>query len=251
MSRVQSEVVSADKVTRLLWAGLLLCVAAFVKMPAVDLNVSQYFFTPGFGFTHRLNPWVVAIYDWTPLIGRGILVALVLFAVTCPWLVRWMRRQGHQRWASECEGRWRKMAAVAVICGVLGPGLVIEGWLKNAVGRPRPVQVVNFGGDQPFKRVLEMGTDPQHHRSFVSSHAAAGYWLISLGLTSGALWRRRWLGIGLVLGSAIGLVRIMQGGHFLSDIIFAFYAVWIPCEMVAALDRHRQRHPKRLPAPSP
>jgi len=32
---------------------------------------------------------------------------------------------------------------------------------------------------------------------------------------------------------------MMQGGHFLSDVIFAFYAVWVPSELVAALDRRR------------
>ena len=133
------------------------------------------------------------------------------------------------------------MAAVAVLCGVLGPGLVIEVWFKNTVGRPRPVQVVEFGGDQPFHGVFQPGSNPEKHRSFVSSHAAAGFWLLSLGLTAGPVWRRRWLVIGLVTGSLIGLGRMMQGGHFLSDIIFSFYAVWIPCEIVAAVDRRRHR----------
>ena len=56
--------------------------------------------------------------------------------------------------------------------------------------------------------------------SFVSAHAAAGYVLMAGGL----LWparRRRWIWIGLVVGSVIGVVRIIQGGHFLSDVIGA------------------------------
>ena len=38
--------------------------------------------------------------------------------------------------------------------------------------------------------------------------------------------RRRWWFTGLLLGGMVGVVRIMQGGHFLSDILFAFLAIW-------------------------
>ena len=51
------------------------------------------------------------------------------------------------------------------------------------------------------------------------------YALMGLGLGCGPSWRRRWFLIGTVAGAVVGLGRIMQGGHFLSDIIFAFYAV--------------------------
>jgi lipid A 4'-phosphatase len=37
---------------------------------------------------------------------------------------------------------------------------------------------------------------------------------------------RLWLGIGIGAGSALGLMRMGQGGHFLSDVIFSFYAVY-------------------------
>ena len=81
----------------------------------------------------------------------------------------------------------------------------------------------------PFER----GDNPEAHRSFCSSHAAAGFALMGLGLTCGPVWRRRWFLIGLVSGAVIGAGRIMQGGHYLSDIVFSFYAVWLTSELVA------------------
>jgi lipid A 4'-phosphatase len=47
-----------------------------------------------------------------------------------------------------------------------------------------------------------------------------GFYFIAFAL---AFPRRRWrwLGLGLGLGAAIGLVRILQGGHFLSDVVFS------------------------------
>jgi lipid A 4'-phosphatase len=39
--------------------------------------------------------------------------------------------------------------------------------------------------------------------------------------------------VGLIVGSTVGMGRIMQGGHYLSDVVFAFYVVWLSCEGVA------------------
>lgn len=232
---------SASEEARWLWAVLFFCAAAFAKVPSLDLMVSGRLYAPGVGFIHAQNALVQASYHWTPLIGRTILAGMVVLALLGPLLARLLRWQGREQLAVQCRGPWRRMAAVAVLCGVLGPGLVVEVWFKNTVGRPRPVQVVEFGGNQPFHGVFQAGSTPKIHRSFVSSHAAAGFWLLSLGLTAGPVWRRRWLVIGLIAGSLIGLGRMMQGGHFLSDIVFSFYAVWIPCEIVAALERRRHR----------
>lgn len=227
--------------TRLIWAGFVLCVALFATMPQLDLMVATRYFTSNQGFNHANEPIVRALYTWSPPVGRAILIALAVFAALGSIIARSLKTR-NQALAQQCAGPWRRAAAVAVLCGVLGPGLVIEGWFKNTAGRPRPVQVVQFGGDQPFHGAFEHGTTPVQHRSFVSSHAAAGFWLMSLGLTCAPLWRRRWLLIGLVAGSVIGTGRMLQGGHFLSDIIFAFYAVWVSCEIVMWLEqRWRQR----------
>ena len=226
---------------RWIWAGFFFCVAAFAKVPTLDLAASESFYTQGVGFVHARDAVVLASYDWTPLVGRLILAALIMMALLSPLAACLLRRQGREKLAQQCLGPWRRLAVVAVLCGVIGPGLVVEVGLKDSVGRPRPVQVAEFGGDQLFHGAFQPGPDPDQHRSFVSSHAAAGFWLLSLGLTCGPVWRRRWLLIGLVTGGLIGLGRMMQGGHFLSDIIFSFYAVWIPCEVVAALMNRKAR----------
>jgi lipid A 4'-phosphatase len=49
---------------------------------------------------------------------------------------------------------------------------------------------------------------------------------VSLGFLGGAAARRRWTLIGFAAGALFGFGRITQGGHFLSDIVFSFYATW-------------------------
>jgi len=224
---------------RLIWAGLFFALAIFSKFPGLDLLVSVRYYNAENGFFHRNDPFVLALYDWTPWIGRGLILALALFAMLAPLLARMLARRGRADLAERSRGPWRHMATVTVCCALLGNGLIIEGIFKNFMGRPRPVQVIPFGGQDTYHGPFVPGDDPPNHRSFVSSHAAAGFALMSLGLTCGPVWRRRWLLIGTVAGSVVGLGRILQGGHFLSDIIFAFYAVWLSCELVAWVDRRR------------
>jgi len=39
----------------------------------------------------------------------------------------------------------------------------------------------------------------------------------------------------------VGFGRILQGGHYLSDVLFSFYAIWLSCELVVWWDHRRQR----------
>lgn len=235
---------------RLLWASLFFALAIFSKFPGLDLLVSANYFDPATGFFRAKDPVVLALYNWTPILGRGLFLVMLLHALLAPWLARVLASTGRMALAQRCNGPWRHLSAVFVCAALLGPGLLIEGVLKNTVGRPRPVQTEPFGGPSPYHPPFSLGDTPEQHRSFVSSHAATGFALMALGLTCRPAVRRRWLLVGLLAGSAIGAGRIMQGGHFFSDIVFAFYAVWLSCELVVWLDRHRRQR-GQPPAPPP
>lgn len=239
-SEDEDEAGDASPETRLIWAGLFFALAIYAKVPGVDLLVSANYYSTELGFFRRDEPMVRALYDWTPPLGRGLLAVLLVYALMAPLVSRWFAARGDAERSARAKGPWRRAAIVALCAALLGPGLLIEGVLKNTWGRPRPVQVVQFGGQETYLGPFVRGHDPQHHRSFVSSHAAAGFALMSLGLTCGPAWRRRWLLIGLVTGGLVGMGRMLQGGHFLSDIVFAFYGVWLSCELVAWIDRRLQ-----------
>lgn len=240
--------------TRLIWAVFFFVLAVYAKFPALDLIVSSRYFDASRGFVHAQDPLVLLLYDWTPPIGRGLALLAALHALFAPLLAKALDASGRPEAARRCQGPWRHVSTVFLCAALLGPGLIIEGVFKNTLGRPRPVQVEAFGGAQPFQGPFAVGDNPEAHRSFCSSHAAAGFALMGLGLTCGPAWRRRWFLIGLVSGAVIGAGRIMQGGHFLSDVIFAFYAVWLSCELVAWVDRRRlqrgQPPPSRPHRPS-
>jgi lipid A 4'-phosphatase len=47
--------------------------------------------------------------------------------------------------------------------------------------------------------------------------------------------RKRWMLAGIALGAWVGVGRIIQGGHFLSDVVFAFWAVYACAALLARL----------------
>jgi lipid A 4'-phosphatase len=243
--------VGSGRDTRLIWAGLFLSLAVFAKVPALDLWVSHYWWRPELGFYAAQTPWVQFCYIVTPRAGHALLAMSALMVLLYPWAVRWARANGRDAWAPTLS-TLRRTGVAGLLVGVLANGVLVELTFKGHVGRPRPVQTVDFGGQRAFQGVFETGPDAQNHKSFTSGHAAAAFSLMAIGLAAGPTWRRRWFWLGLLAGSVVGLGRIIQGGHYLSDVIFSFYIVWLSCELVAYafkrydLSQLPPHHPDRI-----
>lgn len=214
---------------RLTACALVACVAIFLIWPDIDIRVARHFFSPEVGFIWAQHPLVRWLYDWTPWIGRALITVLAL--------VVW---RGYKRPAAVALTT-RHMATVALCVALIGPGLVIEVGLKPGWQRPRPVQVQEFGGTQIYRPAFRYCAPCTEHHSFVSSHAANGFFLLALGLTAPPVQRRRWFAAGVVAGAVIGLGRMAQGGHFLSDVLFAFFVVWLSGLAVLVARHWRKR----------
>ena len=166
--------------TRLIWAVFFFVLAVYAKFPAVDLIVSSRYFDAARGFIHAQDTLVLWLYDWTPPIGRGLALMAGLHAWLAPLIAMGLSAAGHPEAARRCRGPWRHVSIVFLCAALLGPGLIIEGVFKNTVGRPRPVQIEAFGGTATFQGPFARGDNPEAHRSFCSSHAAAGFALMGL-----------------------------------------------------------------------
>lgn len=218
-----------------LWLGsFALAALLFSLWPGFDLWVSRQAYDPARGFIGEQLGWVEAIYAsarWLTI--AALLLGLVLLAGS--FIKRW-------------QGRWprRGVGAFLLVSLLLGPGLMVNGVLKEHWGRARPHQVVEFGGSQPFTPALLPTNHCERNCSFVSGHSSIGFWWLALGL-AWPRWRRQAMALGLVLGGALSVARIMQGGHFLSDTVFCFLIVWGVAEALAWLFRRQGW----LPAPTP
>ena len=196
--------------------GLALSVLLFTLWPTLDLQISLAFFDmPSATFSANNIPWVHAVYVATPWVGQA---AFVLF---CLGLLYLKIRPQAQR-----LGLQRRLLAW-VLMAVVGLGVVVDLGLKNNVGRPRPEQLQLFGADKPFVPAFQWSTHCDVNCSFVSGHAASGYSLMAWGMWAAWQRRKKFLLLGMFAGVAIGAVRVAQGGHFVSDVVFSGWAVWL------------------------
>jgi lipid A 4'-phosphatase len=104
---------------------------------------------------------------------------------------------------------------------ITGPGLIANTLLKDNWARPRPIQVVEFGGTDRFTPVLERSGSCARNCSFVSGEASATF---AIFFAVAMLARRRraaLMAAAVAAGSMAGFIRMGEGGHFLSDVIFA------------------------------
>jgi len=195
-------------------ALFLFAALVFSVYPQLDLWVSHLFYANHGSFPANEMWLVKVVYHGTPWVGRVLFVfsILLLFvAVLMP------SRVSRRNWRRAC-------AVVAVV--VLGIGLLVHTVLKDGMGRPRPRDVQAFAGPTAFVPVFVPSQFCQTNCSFVSGHSAVGFALMSLGMFGIRRKRQFWLVTGLVVGGLIGLTRIAQGGHFLSDIVFSLIAIW-------------------------
>jgi lipid A 4'-phosphatase len=200
--------------------GALIGVFFWRYLAPLDLWVSGIFYEPGHGFVYSDRPAVEWIY-WATFRVVDVLGVLILGGLIAS-IVSWRLHA------------WRAPMAFLVLSMILGPGLITNQVFKAHWGRPRPSQIVNFGGSHPYVAPLIISHECDHNCSFVSGHAAAAFWL----LTPALVFRRRrrlWWMAGLEWGLLVSAVRIIQGGHFLSDVVGALIVVLLTNRALLAL----------------
>lgn len=116
-----------------------------------------------------------------------------------------------------------------VLLLVLCNGLVVNGLFKAYWDRPRPREVVQFGGQHEFRQPWQPGSTGRG-RSFPSGHAAAAFYLIApffIYRSSKPKTACAWLIGGILFGVAMSYARISQGGHFLTDTLWSLGMVYL------------------------
>jgi lipid A 4'-phosphatase len=205
--------------THLALLTLLASVLFFLLFPNLDLSISNWFYREDGGFFLNNQFWVQLSYRLFHKI-HYLVLAVLCWLLFASW--RW-RRNSEQ---SLRTGLW-----FLILVLLLGPGLSVS-VVKDYSGRARPAAITEFGGQKDYTPALRPADQCERNCSFVSGHAAMGFFFISLAWV---FRDRRWLWFGIGLGSLVGLSRIVQGSHFFSDVVFSFWMVYAICALLARL----------------
>lgn len=222
--------------------GLLIALAiglvaglVFGLYPALDLAIASYFngFVDGAGntFALRLYPPLMMARDaglWVGTILVAPSVGAVIVKLTLP------------RTKLLMSGR-----AIVFLTATmaLGPGLLVNVILKDHWDRPRPIDVIEFGGSEHFMPWWKPGGDCPSNCAFVSGDVAGAFWTIAPAALTPPQYRALAYGVALALGTAMAAFRMMAGAHFASDVIFAgvftFLIIWLCYALIYRWPRTR------------
>ena len=218
--------------SRVLLVVAIVAAVVFTLFPDIDLWMSGLFYRPDGGFYLKDAWWAVAIYDSIPIIVIAVGVGSLLFLIG---------NLARKRQVGPLSNRFLlfTLAALAV-----GPGLVVNAGFKDNWGRARPRDVTEFSGEKQFTPALQPTDQCGRNCSFVAGHPSVVFWLAALGFAVAARKRRNQIfAAAAALGLVAGFGRIVQGGHFLSDVIFSglavFAVVWVLATHVFKLDEER------------
>jgi len=185
--------------------------------PWLDLTIARYFYQP-----HQKFPdteWFDLLFDFGPVPAEILAIVAALIAIASFF-------SGYLR-------KWRNAAFLLVATMVVGAGLITHLILKDHWGRPRPKQVIEFGGIQAFRPYYKPNFfhQPEPSKSFPCGHCTMGFYFLALALVGIRQKSKPLLYLGIlltaILGSALSVTRLAQGGHFLSDVLAAFIIMWL------------------------
>ena len=113
----------------------------------------------------------------------------------------------------------------------IAPGLLANILLKEHWGRPRPIDVTEFGGDEHFRPWWDPRGDCARNCSFIAGEPSGAFWTMAPAALAPPQWRVVAYGAALAFGAALGLQRMAAGAHFFSDVafagVFAFLVIWM------------------------
>jgi membrane-associated PAP2 superfamily phosphatase len=207
----------------------------FGLFPGPELRVSQYFHdvTDGSGtvFLWRVDPLLMLARNIGLWVSTAIIVpVLAAFAIKFILPTRKLLIPG-------------RAIIFLTVTLALGPGLVVNVILKDHWGRSRPIDITQFGGTERYVRWWDPTGECPNNCSFVSGDVSGAFWTLAPAALTPLPYRPLAYGAALALGTAMSAFRIMAGGHFVSDVVFAgvftFLIIWLAYALIYRWPRTR------------
>lgn len=180
----------------------------FAEYPQIDMVIARKFHTTG-------NHFVGSDASGFEVLRQAF---MAFFFLICAVITLGVYLSGIRgTWSGLNVRKWSYLA----ICILVGPLAIANLGFKDHWGRARPRDVIEFGGQNTYSSPLLPARECTKNCSFVCGEAAS---IFAISFAAVILFPAQvslLMVVGISLGSFAGLIRMIQGAHFLSDVVFA------------------------------
>jgi lipid A 4'-phosphatase len=214
----------------LILVGML---AACAIWPEIDLGLARRLYeAQGGGFGARRDGGLRLLRE----LGIYLPIAVLCLAFVA-WLAGLLRRDSRPVLTS------RRLLFLAASLA-LGPGLLVNGVLKDISHRPRPTQLAEFGGQDAFRPWYAFDGACKSNCSFASGEVAGATWLFAPASLTPPPWQGAAIAAASAFALAVAALRMAFGGHFASDAIAAALITLVSILLVGWLLRSSKAREK-------
>lgn len=204
----------------------------FGLYPELDLKLAALFFDPETRtFPLKLNGWASFARDaamwiaWAFVLPSIVALVVKMIRPDRPLIVR---------------GRTIIFLLVTMI---MSAGILTNLTFKTYWGRPRPVVVTEFAGDQQFVPWWDPRGGCARNCSFFSGEGATAFWTLAPAALAPPPWRPLAYAGAVVFGALTSALRMAFGGHFFTDVAIAglvtFVVIWFMYALIYRWPRTR------------
>lgn len=204
----------------------------FGLYPELDLKLASLFFDPETkAFPLKLNGWAGVARDAAMWIA---------WAFALPSLVALVVKMIRPDRPLMVSGRAIIFLLVTL---TLSAGVLTNLTFKTYWGRPRPVVVTQFAGDQQFVPWWDPRGDCARNCSFFSGEGATAFWTLAPAALAPPAWRPLAYAGAVFFGLVTSGLRMAFGGHFFTDVSIAglvtFVVIWLAYALIYRWPRTR------------
>jgi lipid A 4'-phosphatase len=126
---------------------------------------------------------------------------------------------------------------------VLSAGVLTNLTFKSHWGRPRPVVVTQFSGEQAFVPWWDPRGACPRNCSFFSGEGATAFWTFAPAALTPPAWRPLAYAAAALFGVSTSVLRMAFGAHFFTDVAIAglvtFLVIWLAFAVIYRWQRTR------------
>ncbi len=193
----------------------------FSIFPALDIKIAKFFFLDGVFLSEKYE-----IIKFLRIFFKNVMILIPVISIVYLVFIHINDRQN-----IITRRGYKKLRNILVSLGfiigpIIGCGIIANLYFKDTWGRARPINIEEFGGTKIYTAPFIKSDQCDKNCSWIGGESAAAFsFLVGVIILKKPV---KLIYINILFGLIVSLLRMLMGGHFLSDNLFsAFFMIYL------------------------